>query len=176
VCGVFPKLDDEIDLKKNNGFVFFVDTTGSRVLSFGSKVLLEFGVVTDWGKDFKKMAFLGGVRVAAWTDSEIFSAFRCRASDHKEVFVGGLTRFHCGGVKPAPVYHHHHHHHHHATINSFSGEGQGLKRAWCGNSRIQQQGVAMNALKSFKETDQVRIPCSNPNLCVFLHNCLQYFW
>jgi hypothetical protein len=100
------------------------------------------------------MAFLGGVRIAAWTDSEIFSAFRCRASDHKEVFVGGLTRFHCGGVKPAPVYHHHHH----ATINSFSGEVQGLKRAWCGNSRIQQQGVAMKALKSFKETDQVPIP------------------
>ncbi|CAK9263208.1 unnamed protein product [Sphagnum jensenii] len=102
------------------------------------------------------MAFLGGVRIAAWTDSEIFSAFRCRASDHKEVFVGGLTGFHCGGVKPAPVYHHHHHHH--ATINSFSGEGQGLKRAWCGNSRIQQQGVAMKALKSFNETDQVPIP------------------
>jgi hypothetical protein len=50
------------------------------------------------------------------------------------------------------------HHHHHATINSFSGEVQGLKRAWCGNSRIQQQGVAMKALKSFKETDQVPIP------------------
>jgi hypothetical protein len=179
VCGVFsfPKLDDEIDLKKNNRFVFFVDATGSRVFSFGSEVLLEFGVVTGWGKDFKKMTFLGGVRIAAWTDSEIFSAFRCRASDHKEVFVGGLTKFHCGGVKPAPVYHHHHHHHHHyATINSFSGEGQGLKRAWCGNSRIQQQGVAMKALKSFKETDQVRIPCSNPNHSVFLHNCLQYFW
>lgn len=58
VCGAFPKLNDEIDLKKNNRFVFFVDTTGSRVLSFGSKVLLEFGVVTGWGKDFKKNGFL----------------------------------------------------------------------------------------------------------------------
>jgi hypothetical protein len=32
VCGVFPKLDDdEIDLKKNNKFVFFVDTIGFKV-------------------------------------------------------------------------------------------------------------------------------------------------
>jgi hypothetical protein len=38
-----------------------------------------------------------------------------------------VTRFQYGGVKPTPMYHHHHHHHHHhATINSFSGEGQGL--------------------------------------------------
>jgi hypothetical protein len=52
VCGVFPKLDDEIDLKKNNRFVFFVDTTGSRVLSFGSKVLLEFGSSDGLGEGF----------------------------------------------------------------------------------------------------------------------------
>jgi hypothetical protein len=53
----FSQADDEIGLKKNNRFVYFVDTTGSRVLSFGSKVLLEFGVVTGWGKDFKKNDF-----------------------------------------------------------------------------------------------------------------------
>jgi hypothetical protein len=52
VSGVFPKLDDEIDLKKNNRFVFFVDTTGSRVLSFGSKVLLEFGSSDGLGEGF----------------------------------------------------------------------------------------------------------------------------
>jgi hypothetical protein len=85
----------------------------------------------SWGKDFNKMAFLGGVRIVTWIDNEIFNAFRCKASDHKEVFIGGPTRFHYGGVKPTLMYHHHH-----ATINSFSGEGQGLKRAWCGNSKI----------------------------------------
>jgi hypothetical protein len=46
------------------------------------------------------MVFLGGVKNATWTNNEIFSAFRYRASDHKEVFVGGLTIFHYGGVKP----------------------------------------------------------------------------
>jgi hypothetical protein len=84
--------------------------------------LLEFGVVTGWGKDFKKMGFLSGVKIATWTNNEIFSTLRYKTSDHKEVFVGRLTRFHYGGVKPTPMYHHHHHHHH-ATINSFSGDG-----------------------------------------------------
>jgi hypothetical protein len=101
---------------------------------FWKQFLLEFGVMMGWGKDFKKMAFLGGVKIAPWKDNEIFNAFKCKASNHKKIFVGRLTRFQYGGVKPTPMYHHHHHH---ATINFFSGEGQGLKRAWCGNSKIQ---------------------------------------
>jgi hypothetical protein len=105
--------------------------------------------MTNWGKDFFFMVFLGGMRIVAWIDSEIFSAFRCRTNNHKDIFIGGLTKFHCGGVKPTLVYHHHHH----ATISFFFGEDQGLKRAWCGNSRMRHQGVVMKVLKSFKEID-----------------------
>jgi hypothetical protein len=50
--GFFTKLHDEIDLKKYNRFVFFVDTTGSRVLSFGKRSSVRIWSSDGLGEGF----------------------------------------------------------------------------------------------------------------------------